>query len=72
MYKRQHLLSGDPWAWTTWLARRTGTDPIAIWEWGAIERVSTGLLLCSIGMTDIGTAMWRAAEVAAAGPPVSG
>jgi diaminopimelate epimerase len=31
---------------TTWLARRTGTDPIAIWEWGAIERVSTGLLLC--------------------------
>lgn len=67
-----HLLSGDPWAWTTWLARRTGTDPIAIWEWGAIERVSTGLLLCSIGMTDIGTAMLRAAEVAAAAPPVSG
>jgi streptomycin 6-kinase len=31
------------------LARLTGTDAQRIWEWGYIERVSTGLLLLKIG-----------------------
>ena len=28
-----------------WLAARTGLDATAIWEWGVVERVSTGLLV---------------------------
>ncbi|HVC14946.1 MAG TPA: hypothetical protein VND62_08820 [Acidimicrobiales bacterium] len=31
------------------LVRRTGLDEHAIWQWGAAERVSTGLLLVRIG-----------------------
>ena len=26
------------------LGQRAGVDPEAVWQWGAIERVSTGLL----------------------------
>lgn len=63
------VIDGGGWRWCSWLAERTGTDPRAIWEWGAIQRVSTGLLLVSIGMTDLGEAMLAAAEVAAGRPP---
>jgi streptomycin 6-kinase len=31
------------------LARQTGIDETAIWEWGFLERVSTGLYLMSLG-----------------------
>ena len=65
------FLTGDPWHWAEWLAGRTGTDPAAIWEWGAAERVSTGLLLLAVGLTDVGRGMLDAAERAASGPPVS-
>ncbi|MCB1693642.1 MAG: phosphotransferase [Pseudomonadales bacterium] len=34
------------------LASRTGASPRAIWQWGFMERVSTGLVLHQIGMTD--------------------
>ena len=44
------LMAGDPWERAHWLAARTGTDATAIWEWGVTERVSTGLVLLSIGM----------------------
>jgi streptomycin 6-kinase len=57
------LMAGtDPWERARYLAARTGTDPVAIWEWGAAERVSTGLLLISIGLHAEGTEMLRAAE----------
>jgi streptomycin 6-kinase len=57
------LMAGtDPWERARYLAARTGTDPVAIWEWGAAERVSTGLLLISIGLHAEGTDMLRAAE----------
>ena len=45
------LMSGDPWERAHWLAERTGTDATAIWEWGVVERLSTGLLLRALGMT---------------------
>jgi streptomycin 6-kinase len=36
------------------LAMLTSTDERAIWQWGLMERVSTGLLLLQIGMTQLG------------------
>jgi streptomycin 6-kinase len=45
-----------------WLAARTGTDATAIFQWAAAERVSTGLLLISIGLHDAGAPMLHAAE----------
>ena len=54
------LLAGDPWERACWLADRTGTDPTAIWEWGVVERLSTGLLLTALGMP-VGDDMLRAA-----------
>jgi streptomycin 6-kinase len=55
------LMAGDPWERATWLAGRTGTDPVAIWEWGVVERVSTGLLATEIGLEPVGTQMLAAA-----------
>jgi streptomycin 6-kinase len=56
------MADADPWARARFLAVRTGTDATAIWEWGAAERMSTGLLLVSIGLPEVGTEMLRAAE----------
>ena len=36
------------------LAKLTGVDPDAIWEWGFVERVSTGLLCLEIGASGAG------------------
>lgn len=41
---------GDLAERATTLARLTGVDRTAIWEWGCVERVSTGLAGLSIGM----------------------
>ncbi len=40
----EELLVGDPRARARWLARRSHLHEQAIWEWGVVERVSTGLL----------------------------
>jgi len=62
------LLAGDPWERARWLAGRTGTDPVAIWEWGVAERVSTGLLLTAIGLQPVAAQMLATADaVSAAG-----
>jgi streptomycin 6-kinase len=37
------LLDGDPRQRARWLAARTGLDPIAMREWGVLERVASGL-----------------------------
>src|SRR4051794_3359388 len=63
------LMSGDPFARASWLARRTGLDAVAIWEWGVVERVSTGLTAASIGLEPIGTQMLDAADRIAADQP---
>jgi streptomycin 6-kinase len=55
------LMAGDAWDRAHWLAARTGTDATAIWEWGVVERVSTGLLLESLGMP-VGADMLAAAD----------
>jgi streptomycin 6-kinase len=59
------LIAGDPWERAHRLAARTGLDPVAIWEWGVVERVSTGLLCTQIGMEPLGRDSLRAAEAVA-------
>jgi streptomycin 6-kinase len=62
----QELLAGN----TSRLGRRrcallsdlTGVEPQPIWEWGFIERVSTGLLLLHVGRTDLGEETLAVAE----------
>lgn len=50
------LLAGDPIALgherARYLAGLTGADPVAAWEWGFMERVSTGLVLKRLGVAE--------------------
>lgn len=48
------LLRGDPHERARWLGARTGLDATAIWEWGVVERVSTGLLCTTICLQPAG------------------
>ena len=45
------------------LASLTGIDERAIWQWGFIERVSTGLLMLQIGMTQSGVRTLAVADL---------
>jgi streptomycin 6-kinase len=56
------LLTDDPHARARWLGDRCGLDPVSIWEWGAIERVSTGLLLTKVDLQPIGRQMLETAD----------
>lgn len=56
------LLSGDPLDRARWLATHTGLDIVAIWEWGVVERLSTGLLCTRILLQPLGRDTLRAAE----------
>lgn len=57
--------SGDPLARARWLARRTGSDETAIWEWAVTERLSSGLHCTRIDLQPLGRQMLEAAEHAA-------
>ena len=59
------LLAGEPFDRAAALAARTGLDATAIWEWGVVERVSTGLLATRIDLQPVGAQMLHAAEVVA-------
>jgi streptomycin 6-kinase len=59
------LLAGDPAGRARWLAALTGLDPVAIWEWGVVERLSTGLLCTRIDLQPLGADTLRAAEAVA-------
>ena len=56
------LMTGDPYDRARRLAARTGLDAAAIWEWGVVERVSTGLICASIGLQPVGADMLAAAD----------
>lgn len=56
------LTTGDPRDRSRWLARRCGLDETAIWEWGVIERISTGLLATRIGLQPVGDQMLKVAS----------
>jgi streptomycin 6-kinase len=51
------------------LAAMTGLDAAAIWEWGVVERVSTGLLGRSVGMQPVADEMLHLADRIAVGWP---
>ena len=48
------------------LSRLTGVEPRGIWEWGFVERVSTGLLAIQVGADQMGREMLEVAEAWAA------
>ena len=56
------LLEEDPMARARRLAAWTGLDSTAIWEWGVVERVSTGLLGTQVGLQPVAGHMLQAAE----------
>lgn len=56
------LLHGDPRERGRRLAARSGLDATAIWEWGVVERVSTGLLATRIGLQPLGREMLATAD----------
>lgn len=60
------LRDGDPHRRARWLAARTGLDATAIWEWGVVERVSTGLLATEVGLQPVGREMLDVADLLAA------
>jgi streptomycin 6-kinase len=73
----QELLAGN----TSRLGRRrcallsdlTGVEAQPIWEWGFMERVSTGLLALHVGRTELGEEMLAVAErFATASPSIQG
>jgi len=49
------------------LAARTGLDATAVWEWGVIERVSTGLLGTKVGLQPVAGQMLHGADRVALG-----
>jgi streptomycin 6-kinase len=56
------LLEGDLVDRARHLAARTGLDAAAIWEWGVVERVSTGLLGTKVGLQPVADQMLGAAD----------
>lgn len=55
-------LGDDLWARTEQLASRTGVDATAIWEWGTIHRVVSGVYACSIGLQPFGDLLLAEAD----------
>lgn len=56
------LLDGDPWARAHWLAERCGLHATAIWEWGVVERVTSGLRCTRINLQPLGRHMLTVAD----------
>ncbi len=60
------LMKCDPRDRSRWLAAETHLDETAIWEWGVVERVSTGLLCTKIDLQPVGRDMLSTADHLAA------
>jgi streptomycin 6-kinase len=63
---REDPLDGDLHERAAWLSTSTGLDANAIWDWGVVERVSTGLLGTRVGLQPIARQMLAAADHVAA------
>jgi len=59
---REDPLEGNLHERSRWLAHETGLDEEAIWEWGVVERVSTGLLGTRVGLQPIARQMLARAD----------
>jgi streptomycin 6-kinase len=55
-------LAADPRATAHWMAGRCGVDATAVFEWGVVERVSTGLVATSIDLQPVGRQMLALAD----------
>ena len=55
-------LGDDLWERTERLASRTGVDATAIWEWGTIHRVFSGVYACSVGFQPFGELLLAEAD----------
>ena len=60
------VADNDPHERARWLADRTGLDATSIWEWGVVERVSTGLLGTKVGLQPVARQMLAVADRLAA------
>jgi streptomycin 6-kinase len=60
------LLAGDPRDRSRWLARRCGLDETAIWEWGVVSRVETGLVGTQVSLQPVASQMLKVADRVAA------
>ena len=60
------VADNDPHERARWLADRTGLDATSIWEWGVVERVSTGLLGTKVGLQPVSRQMLAVADRLAA------
>jgi streptomycin 6-kinase len=58
----RELPDGDAHDRARWLAWRCGLDVTAIWEWGIVERVSTGLLCTKVELQPAGREMLAVAD----------
>jgi streptomycin 6-kinase len=58
----EELLAGDPRDRSRWLARRCGLDETAIWEWGVVSRLETGLVGTQVGLQPAAGQMLEVAE----------
>lgn len=58
----EELRNGDAFERAHRLARRCRLDAVAIWEWGVVERVSTGLLCTQVELQPLGREMLATAE----------
>jgi len=63
------LSRADPRERARTLARRADLDAQAVWEWGVVERVSTGLLATQIDLQPIGRQMLQTADHLAQASP---
>lgn len=59
---REDPLDGDLHERARWLAARTNLDADATWDWGIVERVSTGLLGTRVGLQPIARQMLAVAD----------
>ena len=56
------ISNNDPHERARRLAARTGLDATGIWEWGVVERVSTGLLGTKVGLQPVSRQMLAVAD----------
>jgi streptomycin 6-kinase len=65
-WNEELLAAADPLAlaheYCELLARESGLDEASIWEWGFIERVSSGLYICAYGSSEHGQPFFKTAQ----------
>jgi streptomycin 6-kinase len=65
-WNEELLAAADPLAlaheYCQLLAWETGLDEASIWEWGFIERVSSGLYMCAYGSSEHGQPFFKTAQ----------